>query len=625
MNRKPLSIVAYTILASYTLFFSEWLFQVTKPSFLTTITLAQKLTILAIAPLPLTITALVLGSLLTIAVLPFNPQKMGPYLSFWVPAFILACTQLLLVDNFTHTMFDFYIGTFRNSLRYLYIPLFLACLIGNFWYLNKSSKVSKNRNWSLGNIAAATIFVISILIAVLPRTVLTNNNFSVRHSEEKALPNILILSTDGINANRMSAYGYHRETTPFIKTLLDESLVFDNSFTNAANTPGSIASLLCGKLPTEIRLYYRPDTLHGIDTQQHLPGILRALGYSNGDISLRHYADASDLNLRDSFHYGNKRHIAAPQYLPNVIRLSYTSEIYFIELTSNRLLTRLKHIIGLTDIIDPYLLVKSRKESAVTDSNRILEVKRFINEYPQPFFVHVHLMNTHGAKFKIQSPFFSKGKNQDKLWMDDFVDDAMRDYDQYVKEIVTFLKRNGLYDNTLLILNSDHAMDWQTNERIPLIMKFPFSEHKGRRNWNTQRLDIAPTILDYIGITVPEWMEGQSLISRALDNTRPIISSRAITTVGPNKAGWWVINKAATQPPFYNLGKISLVRCNRWYSLNLKNGQINEEEIAKHTNPCDRMDIPTKEEEKAYLIKHLAEKGYDVSSLRVSPEAESQN
>ncbi len=620
-----MKIVAYTILASYTLFFSEWLFHVTKPSFLTTRTIAQKLAILAIASLPLTFAALVVVSLLIIVVLPIYHKKMVPSLSFLVPALILTGTQLLLIDNFTHTIFNFYSGTFSDSWRYLYIPIVLACLIGNLWYLNQSAKVAKNRAWSLGSIAAAALLIISIFIALLPRNILTQNSFSVHRPGGKALPNIIILSTDGINASRMSAYGYHRETTPFIKTLLDESLVFENSFANASNTPSSIASLLCGKLPTEIRLYYRPDTLHGVDTQQHLPGILRGLGYTNGDISLRHYADACDLNMRDSFDYANKRHIAAPQYLPDAIRLSYTSEIYFIERTTNRLLTRLKHIFGLSDMIDPYLLVKSYKESAVTDRNRILEVKQFINEYSQPFFLHVHLMNTHGAKFHIRSPFFSKGKKQDKLWMDDFVDDAMRDFDQYVKEVVTFLKGNDLYDNTLLILNSDHAMAWQTSERIPLIMKFPFSEHTGRRNWNTQRLDIAPTILDYLGITAPEWMEGQSLISRAFDNTRPIISSHAITIVGPNKAGWWVIDDAHTQPPFYNLGKISMVRCNRWYSLNLKDGQISEKEISNHTNPCDRMDIPAKAEEKAYLIKHLVDKGYDVSTLRVRAKTGSQN
>ena len=97
-RRALFPIVAYTILASCTLFFSEWLFHVTKPSFLTTLTLAQKLAILAIAPLPLTLAALVVVSLLTTPILLIHPKKTAPFSSFLVPAFILTGTQLLLID-----------------------------------------------------------------------------------------------------------------------------------------------------------------------------------------------------------------------------------------------------------------------------------------------------------------------------------------------------------------------------------------------------------------------------------------------------------------------------------------------------------------------------------------------
>jgi arylsulfatase A-like enzyme len=46
-------------------------------------------------------------------------------------------------------------------------------------------------------------------------------------------------------------------------------------------------------------------------------------------------------------------------------------------------------------------------------------------------------------------------------------------FDRYVAELVQTLKRNGQFDHTLLIFYSDHAMQNQTNARIPLIFHFP--------------------------------------------------------------------------------------------------------------------------------------------------------
>ena len=62
------------------------------------------------------------------------------------------------------------------------------------------------------------------------------------------IPNILILSADGLEASHMSAYGYSRKTTPFIENLLKESVIFENHFTNSSRTTGSVGSLFSGKL-----------------------------------------------------------------------------------------------------------------------------------------------------------------------------------------------------------------------------------------------------------------------------------------------------------------------------------------------------------------------------------------
>jgi arylsulfatase A-like enzyme len=111
----------------------------------------------------------------------------------------------------------------------------------------------------------------------------------------------LLIGSDGVNADDMSVYGYQRDTTPFLKVFAKNALVAQNNFPNATLTTGSLVSIFTGKLPTTTRVLYPPDILTDVNSIQHFPGILQALGYYNAEISVDYYADANVLNLQNSF------------------------------------------------------------------------------------------------------------------------------------------------------------------------------------------------------------------------------------------------------------------------------------------------------------------------------------
>ena len=134
-------------------------------------------------------------------------------------------------------------------------------------------------------------------------------------------------------------------------------------------------------------------------------------------------------------------------------------------------------------------------------------------------------MDTHGPQFYPRRRVFSSSELQDQEWMRDFFDDAILDFDSYVGEFVQYMKDAGLWDNTVLIVYSDHVDGWKTNDRIPLLFHFPGGEYAGRIRNNTQNLDIAPTILDYLGLAQPAWMPGLSLLAGEPPALRPIISA----------------------------------------------------------------------------------------------------
>lgn len=62
-------------------------------------------------------------------------------------------------------------------------------------------------------------------------------------------PNILLVTVDCLRRDRISAYGHHRQTTPFLDSLLDSSLHCTSAHAAAPWTAPSVVSLLTGLYP----------------------------------------------------------------------------------------------------------------------------------------------------------------------------------------------------------------------------------------------------------------------------------------------------------------------------------------------------------------------------------------
>jgi len=93
--------------------------------------------------------------------------------------------------------------------------------------------------------------------------------------------------------------------------------------------------------------------------------------------------------------------------------------------------------------------------------------------------------------------------------------------DRQVGEIIQMLKKDGLYENTIIFFFSDHggALPWMKREilergtHIPLVIRFPGKKNAGTANNDlVSSVDFAPTILSLAGIPVPSYMQGQAFL-----------------------------------------------------------------------------------------------------------------
>ena len=596
--------------------FLEWMFFATKPSILSYYTTSENLSIFFLLPLFIFLSLLPAAIILILSDL-FLLKRFRFRIVSTIPAFIYASIAFLLLDNFTNTMFGIYSGSFQGAGRFCYLAGYIALFSYFYW---KSGTEENNgedtQKLSSSSLAVLVCFTIALVCAAGLRDVDKLDDFKGGISSNSELPNILILSSDGINDRNTSAFGYERNTTPFIKALRDKTLVSTNHFSNSAFTGASVISLLTGKLPATTHVIYQPDGLRGVDAYEHLPGILKKLGYINADISIRYYADTLDMNLLDGFDEANGRgrNINHLFQVYEPVFSAFSAQGVFLRQILDRLYGRLLHILGVQDLEDAYELVTRAVDLGETvsiDDERIAQLYDFIDRAVQPFFLHVHLLGTHGPRFMPKQPRYSAGQTQNRDHMRDFYDDAIRDFDQYVEDTYAFLEEKDLLDNTLVIITSDHSRNPNVGLPIPLLLDFPGDERIGIIRENTQRIDLAPTILDFIGADIPEWMEGRSLFR--LNNEKRLLFAYAPSSLEyQDDVGFSV---SEPRPPFFTLNNFYAINCDRIYQVTFNEEAFKSREIPDLESACAQSDRLTLAEVGRAMVSNLGERGYDASSL----------
>jgi hypothetical protein len=612
-----ISLFGFTFCAAYLYAISEWIFMITMPSFLNLATPLRKLGILYFTSSLIACLAFIgLFFFFLCDQIPWlkKSPKIFLALASLIPTLITTSLVVLLIDNFTYTIFKFGISTSQGPTRILYLFAYIILYIYIYFRTQRilsdfSSFLDRKKNKR---------FIIPFLVVIILASFLLplKNNINMigdmdveKQAGEKIYPNIVLITGDGINADHTSVYGYERDTTPRLEDLSETSLVAENAFSNSRLTTSAILSIYTSKYPTQTRVLYPPDILRNNDSYEHLPGILKSLGYYTVQLAQSHFVDAYDVNLLSGFDYSNGRSThSLNKILSRNINIDYS---YFIYETSTRIIYRLKHIFLITPMVDLQSFLQGNKQK-FSDQEKIIYLEKIFSEIEQPIFVHLHWMGTHGPTFKPKNQVFSTGINIDdqEIWEDSFYDDSILEFDEGVGQIIDFLNSKGLFDNTILIVSSDHGQKGNPTNRIPLLIHFPNGQFSGTRNVNIQQLDISPTLLEYFGIVKPSWMNGDSFLSGELQN-RPIFSFE----VGDVELGKGMLI-GYIGPPFYQFGIINVVYCNYWFKFNLSNITYETGLVGEHTQPCNQ-NLISNDQFISWIIGHLKKFNFDTSKIEL--------
>jgi arylsulfatase A-like enzyme len=110
--------------------------------------------------------------------------------------------------------------------------------------------------------------------------------------------------------------------------------------------------------------------------------------------------------------------------------------------------------------------------------------------------------------------------NQMKDYYDEFVTYIDNEFKRFIQELD---KRD--FENTIIILTSDHGESFEHGyfthggpylyeqvTHIPLIIREPGQQQGKIIKETVEQTDIAPTILNLAGVSVPSWIDGRSLL-----------------------------------------------------------------------------------------------------------------
>jgi arylsulfatase A-like enzyme len=309
--------------------------------------------------------------------------------------------------------------------------------------------------------------------------------------------NLLLVTIDTLRADHTSAYGYARETTPHLEALASEGLLVETAYAPIPVTGPSHASLLTALYPRAhgvVRNGYVLDDAHATVAER-----LRERGYATAAI-----VSAFPLDPRFGLDRGFEHYDA-----------SFTREE--ASLPDPRWEGE--------PLGQPY----DRRGDATTE-----RALRWLKDRPvdRPFFLWTHYFDPHTpyAPPVLQNRWPSGGDAGPA----DRYDGEIHFADAQIGRLLAALEDEGIGSRTLVVVTADHGEGlgehgcdehgpnvYEEAVRIPLILRWPGRLAPGRRLPGPAGLaDVAPTVLDLIGLTPLEGAQGRSLVP-ALDGRAP--------------------------------------------------------------------------------------------------------
>lgn len=408
--------------------------------------------------------------------------------------------------------------------------------------------------------------ILSLLSIGVQTPRLVAENFDLSPKTEKPV-NIVILLTDDQRFDALGIVGNKVIKTPNLDQLASKGTYFNNAFVTTPISCASRASILTGQFA---RTNGVPDFFKPIKLETTYPAILRDNGYYTGFIGkwgtmetdeayFRKSADLFDY-WGGSMHQSNFWHERNCNYVLNNgttdrnnfkcncppdargvsgedVRIGNANMKDPVHQETYVIPHKVRQFLNQRDVKKPFCLSVSFKaphgpwsdydpkyEQSYNHSNMpVAESVNIEDALLRPDFLRVSLnsasgnLNNISTKSKLNGPLQQSIRTYYRL---------IEGMDNSVGQIVDELKKNGLFENTVIIFLSDNGqflaehgfsgkwLMYEESIRVPFFVFDPRNiKRKSKCEEMVLNIDVAPTVLALAGISIPKTMQGKSVIT----------------------------------------------------------------------------------------------------------------
>jgi arylsulfatase A-like enzyme len=304
---------------------------------------------------------------------------------------------------------------------------------------------------------------------------------------ERADLNILFLVVDTLRAERLSAYGYARETSPLFDLLAERGVRFGHHLAQSSWTKSSMASLWTGLYPVRSGIT-RFDQV--ISQDAVLPAeLLRDAGFRTVGLYRNGWV-APSFGFDQGFEVYERPLSGSPP--PGLRRDNPTVH------------------------------------EGGTDEDAVNAALEFLRVYGRErWFLYLHLMDVHEYTYDEESARFGSSYS-------DIYDNAVLRTNLVLDRLFGEMAKAGQLERTLVVLLSDHgeAFGERGSEgharnlyrevtEVPWLISFPFRLDPGVVvSSRTSNVDVWPTLLDLIGLPPLPVADGRSRVPEILAAAR---------------------------------------------------------------------------------------------------------
>jgi choline-sulfatase len=295
-------------------------------------------------------------------------------------------------------------------------------------------------------------------------------------------PDVYLITIDTLRADHVACYGYKQVETPALDGLAADGVRFTHAFTHSPITNTSHITILTGLLPS----------VHGV-TDFGVP------------LSPQHATAAELLKKRG---YQTAAFIGAVILDSNTLAPGLDRGFDFYD---NFPKTDSKNADGKNK--QRWGRVERRGMEVVEHAESWFDKHRTGSH-----FVWLHLYDPHDP-YEPPPPYSEKYK-------DHLYDGEIAYADSALAHWIAFLKKNGVYDNAIIVVTGDHGEGlgehgeethglflYDSTLHIPLILKTAGAAHHGVViDAQVRTTDILPTILEATGVSAPAELNGESLL-----------------------------------------------------------------------------------------------------------------